>query len=420
MYKLAVKLPGSKSIALRQLTMAGLCQEPSDVIGIPDCDDTQAMMDCLANLGAKFDYRDERVTLEKGIDMAIDRAQLNLRMSGTSTRLLLGVCSLISGTIRLDGHASLRARSNASLLEAIASMGCHVSSTDGLLPVELRGPIKPQSIVCIDTSISSQYLSSLLIALPATGVQSKIELNNALVSKPYVDITISEMTKRGISVSWETESTLSYEGTNYKGGTYNIEGDASGASYFAAMATLHGGSVTFTNLGCNTKQGDYRFLEILEHLGAVVTRNEVTTTVTGSGTLNSLNEVDMEDLPDTALTLMCLAPFLKTRTTITGISSLAHKECHRIQCPARELQKLGVPVKYGKDFITISPMNPTELNSGCSINTYDDHRMAMAFSIIGSMADINIESPEVVSKTYPRYWKEFARLPGRSNNPVRL
>ncbi len=411
MYDLSVNLPGSKSIALRQLAISGLCQKLVTLTGIPDCDDIQAMLSCLAELGAVYTYDGDLVTFEKGINMSIDRAELDLRMSGTSTRLLLGVCSLISGSIKLDGHASLRARSNASLLDAISSMGCGVVSEGGYLPVELSGPITLGDRVEIDTSISSQYLSSLLIALPVTGVQTRIELTDALVSKPYVDITISEMAKRGIKVEWESELSLRYVGSSYEGGTCDVEGDASGASYFAAMATLHGGSVTFTNLGKNTRQGDYRFLEILEKVGASVVRESDSTRITGLGKLNALNEVDMEDMPDTALTLMCLAPFLPTATTITGISSLAHKECHRIECPARELKKLGIPVEFGDDFITIYPTNPGDIRQGCRISTYDDHRMAMAFSIIGSMSEITIESPEVVAKTYPHYWQEYTRLP---------
>jgi 3-phosphoshikimate 1-carboxyvinyltransferase len=412
-----ITLPGSKSIALRQLAMAALASGTSTLAGVPDCDDADAMLDCIAKLGAKVSRDGKQIIVTGPIDKHADLT-LNARMSGASTRLLIGMAALREGRTTIDGHSSLRVRTNAPLYDVLVEHGCQVSSANGGLPVTIKGPLQPPAVINIDASLSSQYVTALLLGAPlcCQGKSQRIHVTGEVVSRPYIDITRNEMNKRGVNSSWLDDQTLEVCEGEYQAGHTVVEGDATAATYFAALATLHGGTVTLTNLGTQTVQGDYQFLSIMERLGARVDRSETQTTIHGPQTLLPLPEIDMTSMPDAALTLIAMAPLLPEPLKITGLSSLHHKECDRLESPATEFEALGIDAVTTHSTITIQP-TPIAVLRPHLLCTYHDHRMAMAFSLLGSFSGtLAIDDEHVVAKTYPHYWSDYAAIAGLKLN----
>jgi 3-phosphoshikimate 1-carboxyvinyltransferase len=406
-----ITLPGSKSIALRQLAIAALCFGTTRLTGVPDCDDSAAMLDCIEALGAEVAVTSDAVVVTGPIDLSDATVRLDARMSGASTRLLIGLAALRHGITVIDGHSSLRARTNKPLLDLLAAQGCRVESDNGCLPVKISGPIKTASLLSIDGSLSSQYITALLIAAPGYLRKDKqvIKIQGQLVSRPYIDITINEMRKRGVRVHWLDDQHLEIAPGSYAEGTITVEGDATAATYFAALATLHKSDVTLTNLGHNSYQGDYGFLDVMERLGATVKRGKETR-ISGPEKILGLTTIDLQTMPDAALTLIAMAPLLAEPIEITGLSSLHHKECDRLECPAKELALMGVELSTTTDSIRISPAEPTKIKPH-TLTTYHDHRMAMAFSLLGSVTGtLKVDDKNVVNKTYPRYWDDYATL----------
>ena len=410
-FDVEITLPGSKSIALRQLAMAALAQGTTHLTGIPECDDTQAMIDCLIELGVSVEADGETTVVKGPMDFGHSTLNLNARMSGASTRLLIGMAALRKGTTHIDGHSSLRARSNQPLFDVIQKHGCTVKSSSGGLPATITGPIEASPSLIIDGSLSSQYITALLLIAPMTCPASgqMIQISGDLVSKPYLDITLNEMSKCGVKAHWHDEKTIFAEQSHYQSGQRTVEGDATAATYFSALATLHGGSVTLTNIDQTTHQGDYEFCTVMEALGAKVER-QGHTRIVGPSQLMPLAQVDMQTMPDAALTLIAMSPLLPGTNTITGLQSLHHKECDRLECPAKELRAMGVAVSTTVDTITIEAKDPTVLKPH-TLTTYHDHRMAMAFSLLGSRCEtLQIDDKLVVNKTYPNYWQDYQKL----------
>ncbi len=397
-----VSLPGSKSVGLRQLAISSLAREPSVIRNLDRSSDIEAMTKALGELGVEVGRTDNSVSVDSSNFNLGSDVHLDLDMSGVSLRLLLAVSVLRKGATTFDGHASLRARPNRHLLEAIEQLGCNVQSNDGRLPISVRGPAVGHSVQ-LQTSVSSQYLSALLLVAPALKHGLRIELIDALTSAPYVELTLNEMEQRGVSIQ-QRGKVLTVEPQIYSGSNIDVEGDATAATYFAALATLHNSTVHLTNLTSNTTQGDIKFLNVCERLGASVSRGPSGITVSGPAQLNSLGEICMIDMPDAALTLMALAPYLPDKTRITGLATLRHKECDRISCPSQELRKAGVATEEGPDHLTIIPggMRPA------TFDTYDDHRMAMSFAVFATrMPGCSIQAPNCVEKTYSNFWADF-------------
>jgi len=271
----------------------------------------------------------------------------------------------------------------------------------------LRGPAR------VSGTISSQYLTSLLIVAPLIEGGLTVEVDGELTSKPYLDLTLDEMAKFGVHVDNQRYQKLVVARQPYRAGTIDVEGDASAASYFAALATLHGARITLSNLGARTRQGDYAFFGLCERLGARVTRGDTNTVIEGPRRLEAAFEgaVDMASMPDVAPTLMMIAPFLSKPTRITGLATLRVKECDRIAAPTRELRKLGVEVEEGPDWMRISPLVPGSARPArVEIETYHDHRIAMSFGVLGSrIPGLRILDPGCVAKTYPNYWRDWQR-----------
>lgn len=393
--------------------MAALASGTSTLVGVPDCDDADAMLDCIAELGARVRRDGDEIIVTGPIDKHADLT-LNARMSGASTRLLIGMAALRSGRTTIDGHSSLRVRTNTPLYDVLTQHGCQVSSANGGLPVTINGPLQPPAVIHIDASLSSQYVTALLLAAPlcSQGKHQQIQITGEVVSRPYIEITRNEMKKRGVNSTWLDDQTLEVCQAEYQAVHTVIEGDATAATYFAALATLHGGTVTLTNLGTQTVQGDYQFLSIMERLGARVDRRETQTTIRGPQTLSPLSEIDMTSMPDAALTLIAMAPLLPEALKITGLSSLHHKECDRLESPAIEFRAMGIEAETTHSTITIQPSDIAAFKPH-TLSTYHDHRMAMAFSILGSFSgSLAVDDEKVVAKTYPGYWSDYAAIAG--------
>ena len=406
-----VTLPGSKSIALRQLAMSALVNGKTRLSGIPECDDIDAMIECLRTLGVIIRRKDNELEISGPIDLSHKNVSINARMSGASTRILIGLAALRRGVTRIDGHESLRKRTNEPLLKTLEQMGCYVKREGDGLPLEIQGPVMSTGLEIMG-NISSQYVTALLLISPFVnqGKGVAIKITGELVSKPYIDITLNEMRKRGVRVKWHSSRELAAESGSYSDGEYSIEGDATAASYFSALATIHNSTVHFPNLGSNTVQGDYFFFEVMEQLGAKVEREEQSTRISGPIQLEGLNDLDMNNHPDVALTLIAMSPMIPKTTTLLGLSSLHHKECDRLDCPAIEFDAMGVNFRKTGDSISIDEIAIESLRPH-TLCTYHDHRMAMAFSVLASKTgNIMIDEKNVVDKTYPNYWSDYLSL----------
>jgi 3-phosphoshikimate 1-carboxyvinyltransferase len=409
-------LPGSKSLTLRDCALAALAQGQSVVRYPGEADDYWRMKDCLRRLGiAVDDSTDGEVRISgRGGDFAADTVTLDVGQSAVTARLMLAFAALRSDVTVLDGHISMQKRPNKDLVDALRVLGATLdSSNDGYLPITVRGKRGLRGPVRVPGTISSQYLTSLLTIAPLIDGGLTIEVEGDLTSKPYVDLTLDEMAKFGVQVQNHDYRRLVVPRQSYRAGQIDVEGDASAASYFAALATLHGARISLSNLGSATRQGDYAFFGLCERLGARVTRAAHGTVIDGPPKLEAAFEgpVDMTSMPDVAPTLMMIAPFLSKPTRIAGLATLRVKECDRIAAPTRELRKLGVTVEEGPDYMVIQPLGAAWKAPGVvDIETYHDHRIAMSFGVLGSrLPGLRILDPGCVAKTYPNYWRDWQR-----------
>jgi 3-phosphoshikimate 1-carboxyvinyltransferase len=420
-FDFSVGLPGSKSLTLRDCAIAALADGTSTIRFPGECDDYWRMKDCLRRLGIDVDDSEDDVVRIAGHGGAFANGTIELftGQSAVSTRLLLAMAALRPDVTIIDGHVSMRARPNKPLVDALVELGAELESTnDGYLPTRVTGSSALDGPVQVPSDISSQYLTSLLIIAPLLRNGLTIQVAGKLTSKPYVDLTLDEMAKFGVQVDNRDYGELRVAHQPYEARDLGVEGDASAASYFAALATLHGSKVSFENLGTATRQGDYAFLGLCEQLGAAVRRFERRTEITGpsAGLGTFAAPVDMTSMPDVAPTLMMMAPFLATPTRIVGLSTLRVKECDRIAAPARELRKLGVSLEEGPDYMVIEPLSSEARSrvSSVDIETYHDHRIAMSFGVLGSMLPgLRILDPGCVAKTYPKYWQDWQRCKPR-------
>ncbi|MCK5460346.1 3-phosphoshikimate 1-carboxyvinyltransferase, partial [Candidatus Parcubacteria bacterium] len=404
-------LPGSKSITLRDFVLASLANGESEILRPAECDDADRMIEALKELGIKIEKISGGLKIFGQVGkFASGEKKLYLGGSGVSTRLLLAVAALRKQKTVIDGNESLRARPNKYLIDSLKELGAEIKSRNGFLPLEIIGRENLKSKIKMKGDLSSQYFTALLQIAPVLSKGLKIEVEGNLTSKPYIDITVNEMKKFGAVVENSNYRSFFVQSQKYKPAKIIVEGDASAASYFMALAAIHGGKIILKNLGKNSVQGDFKFYKVCEKLGAKVELSDSEIKITGSrnGKLDSLKEINMEDIPDTATTLMAIAPFIPGKTLITGIANLKLKECDRISAPVAELKKLGVKVREGKDFIEIDEkkdFSDVDL-SKISIDTYDDHRMAMSFAILGTkIGNLKINDPSCVNKTFPSFWE---------------
>lgn len=406
-----VRVPGSKSITNRALVCAGLAEGRSVLTGALQADDTEAMIDGLQALGVGVERRWDRATLvvdgTAGLPVA-DVALVDARLSGTTSRFLLPLAALGDGLRRVDGHARLRERPMGPALDALRSLGAEIAELagPGRLPVEVVGGTLAGGEVAISGDVSSQFLSGLLLAAPAMRTGLVVRVTTELVSRPYVDMTVAVMAAFGVVVEQPDDRTWLVEPQPYLATHYTVEPDASAASYCFAAAAIAGGRVTVEGLGTPSLQGDLDFVDILASMGAEVVREPARTTVRRSGALRGV-EVDMSQVSDTAQTLAVVAAFADGPTRVTGIGFIRGKETDRIRAVVTELQRAGIGAVEEADGFVVhpGPVRPA------TITTYDDHRMAMSFALLGLVASgIQIADPACVAKTFPTFWTLLEEL----------
>lgn len=406
-FALDLVLPGSKSIALRHILMSTLAREPTRLEGVPRCDDIDAMLDCARRLGASVKRDGKTATLRPAAE-SCGAVQLDPGMSGVSLRLLLAHAVLRTTRTTFQGHAQLHHRPNRDLLETIEEIGCTVESAAGYLPISIAGPATPAPEATLRTDVTSQYLTALLLSAPGFPSGLKLGLEGGRASASYIGVTETEMARRGVEVRWMDDATVFVPPGQYRGGRVAIEGDASAATYHMALATLHRGTVSFSNLGRDTRQGEFAFAEVCERAGARIDRGPTTVRVSGPADLKPLGTVDFSNMPDAAPTAMAVAPFLPNPTRLTGLATLRVKECDRIAAGTAELRKVGVEVDEDDDAMTIYPADDPR---PADLETYQDHRMAMALSVLASrIGGCRIHGAECVTKTYADYWDDFGLI----------
>ncbi|MBW6434113.1 3-phosphoshikimate 1-carboxyvinyltransferase [Actinoplanes hulinensis] len=400
-----VRPPGSKSITNRALLCAALADGTSTLSGVLFADDTRAMMGAVGALGATVTLSErDRTVVVRGIDpgTASRAATIDARQSGTTSRFLLPAAALLGGRTVVDGSEQLRARPFGPVLGALRQIGARVEELDrpGFLPAAVTGPAHGGPVE-VSGHISSQFLSGLLMAGPLMDRGIDVTLASPLVSVPYVEMTKAVMAAFGVTVTG-----LTVPAGAYRAADYAIEPDASAASYFLGAAAITGGRVTVSGLGTGSLQGDVRFADVLERMGASVTRTADAVTVRGGDRLRGI-DVDMADISDTAQTLAAVAVFADGPTRVRGIGFIRGKETDRVGAVVTELRRAGIDAVEDPDGFTIHPGAPRPTRFA----TYDDHRMAMSLSLIGLRAPgIEITDPGCVAKTYPGYFTDLATL----------
>ena len=408
-----VRLPGSKSISNRVLLLAALCRGDTRVKGLLDADDTRVMLAALGKLGIDIDSGDFAEILVKGKGgIPKKKKDLFLGNAGTAFRPLTAVLALSGGRYRLMGVPRMHERPIGPLVDALRAMGAKIDylGNQGYPPLAIVPSLaRARAPVHVRGDVSSQFLSALLVALPLAG-GGVVVVDGELISKPYVEITLNLMKRFGLEVHRNDWRSFEVPGYAYiSPGEIAVEGDASSASYFLAAGAITGGPVRVTGVGKDSIQGDVRFVEVLERMGADVAFFENAIEVTGKGGKLRPIDMDLNHIPDAAMTAAVMALFADGPSTIRNIGSWHVKETDRITAMAAELRKLGATVVEGPDSLKITP--PAKLNAGVAIDTYDDHRMAMCFSLaaLGGVP-VTINDPDCVAKTFPAYFQVFGAL----------
>jgi len=404
--------PGSKSITNRALVCAALAEGESELRGALDSEDTRVMIAALGALGIHVEAADAGRTLRVagcGGTIPASRAELFVANSGTTMRFLTVLAALGHGQYRLDGIARMRERPIGDLIEALETLGASVHSEDasGCPPLVVRASGLRGGRAEVRGNVSSQFLSGLMMAAPYAAAPVELKIVGSLVSVPYVSITQQVMEAfGGETIAAEDYSWISIANDcRYRGQLYDIEPDASAASYFFAAAAIAGGRVTVEGLNRHSLQGDVAFCDCLKAMGARVTYEPNSITVEGDW-LKGI-DVDMNAISDTVQTLAVTALFAEGPTRIRNVGHIRHKETDRLAATATELRKLGATVEELADGLAIIPA-PLQ---GAEIDTYNDHRMAMSFALAGlKTANVVIRDPECTGKTYPEFFEDLRRV----------
>ncbi len=404
-----VSIPGSKSITNRALVIGALARGETILSNWLDSEDTGVMITCLRNLGFTISTDGDHLRIQgRGGIIPAHQARLDTVNSGTTMRFLTSLVALGAGGYSLDGSKRMRQRPIGGLLAGLRSLGVDARSVNenGFPPISVRTNGIPGGSCRLAGDISSQFLSSILICAPYAGEEVTIQITGELVSRPYVDMTLRMMKEFGISVA-EVEPNLFTisPGQKYQERAYGIEGDASSASYFWAAAAITGGRVKVTNIGEKSIQGDAGFPLILERMGATIRTGPDWTEVEGPVTRGI--KIDLNKMPDMVLTLAVTSLFTPGRTVITNVANLRYKESDRLKALTVELKKIGATVEELPDGLVIEGGNL----HGAEIETYNDHRVAMAFSLAGlRIPGIKIQDPGCVNKTFPDFFDRFLNL----------
>jgi len=416
-----VRVPGSKSLTNRALLIASLVNGSTHLTNALFSDDSRYFANALQTLGfdIQLDETDHAMTvIGLGGKIPASKAELFIGNAGTAARFLSAFLTLGNGEYILDGEPRMRERPIGDLVDSLTQLGANIrpvqNAEGGKRNAQICPPVKitanglPGGKTQIAGDISSQFLSALLMVAPYAQREIEITLSTELNSKPYVDMTIDIMKDFGVEIERDGYNSFTIHPAAYLPITnYQIESDASAAAYFFAAPAICGGTVRVENISRTSKQGDIAFLDVLAKMGCTVTETDYCLLVTGFPELHGV-DVDMRDISDTAQTLAAIAPFASSPTRIRGIASARVKETDRVHATCAELSRLGVQVEEHEDGMTI---HPCKIFQPANIQTYNDHRMAMAFSLIGLRVDgVSIENPACVSKTFPNYFEVLDSL----------
>jgi 3-phosphoshikimate 1-carboxyvinyltransferase len=414
----AVHLPGSKSISNRVLLLAALAQGTTEIFDLLQSDDVERMLEALQALGIQWQKSAGDVYTVTGAGGAFPAkdAQLFLGNAGTAFRPLTAALALSGGHYSLSGVPRMHERPIKDLVDGLRQIGAdiHYLGNEGFPPLEiLPATISSNDRLQVRGDVSSQFLTGLLLALPLLKKRVTIEVVGELISKPYVEITLNLMARFGVVVErdeWRSFTIPAHAEYRCTAGRIYVEGDASSASYFLAAGAIGGGPVDVFGIGQGSIQGDIRFAEALQKIGASirVLDNRIEASMHPSGKLKAF-DLDLNHIPDAAMTLAVVALFTDGPCRLRNIASWRVKETDRIAAMATELRKVGAVVEEGPDYLQIEP--PKSITPDAEIDTYDDHRMAMCFSLVSlAGVPIRINDPKCVAKTFPNYFERFAEI----------
>jgi 3-phosphoshikimate 1-carboxyvinyltransferase len=409
-----VQIPGSKSLSNRILLLAALAEGETTITNLLDSDDIRHMLTALSSLGVNYTLSGDRQSCTisgRGEPLGATDSALFLGNAGTAMRPLCAALCLSNGEYELTGEPRMYERPIGDLVDALKTLGADIDylGTPGYPPLNIKANGLQGGEVSIKGNISSQFLTALLMAAPLAKNDLTIHVDGELVSKPYIDITLHTMSLFGVEViNNNYQSFVIRSGQQYRSpGEIMVEGDASSASYFLAAAAIAGGTVRVYGVGADSVQGDKRFAEVLEAMGAKVTYGPTYIEVTKDKALTAV-DMDLNHIPDAAMTIATTALFAKGTTAIRNIYNWRVKETDRLAAMTTELRKIGAIVVEGDDFIEVTP--PTQLQHA-AIDTYDDHRMAMCFSLVAlSDTPVTINDPGCTRKTFPEYFDLFKSI----------
>ncbi|MGR5062623.1 3-phosphoshikimate 1-carboxyvinyltransferase [Photobacterium sp. DNB22_13_2] len=409
-----VNLPGSKSVSNRALLLAALASGKTRLTNLLDSDDIRHMLTALTKLGVNYQLSDDKTVCEvTGLGGAFKPAaamELFLGNAGTAMRPLAAALCLGDGEFILTGEPRMKERPIGHLVDALRTAGADITylENDNYPPLKIKGTGLKGGEVEIDGSISSQFLTAFLMSAPLASADTVIRIKGELVSKPYIDITLHIMAQFGVEVENHDYHEFVVKGDqSYQApGDFLVEGDASSASYFLAAAAIKGGAVKVTGIGKRSIQGDVQFADALAAMGAEIEWGD-DYVIARRGELKAV-DLDFNHIPDAAMTIATAALFAEGTTSIRNVYNWRVKETDRLAAMATELRKVGAEVVEGEDFITITP--PAHLTHA-AIDTYDDHRIAMCFSLVAlSDTPVTINDPKCTSKTFPDYFDKLAML----------
>ena len=409
-----VNVPGSKSLSNRALLLAALAEGETELTNLLDSEDIEHMLNALTKLGVSYRLSEDKtqcvVQGNGGAFNVAEPLELFLGNAGTAMRPLCAALAASNVDTVLTGEPRMEERPIGDLVDALREADAEVTylKNEGFPPLQIKGKTLNGGEMSVDGSVSSQFLTALLMAAPLFSGDVTIRIKGELVSKPYIDITLDTMAKFGVTVENDNYQTFTISGdAKYIApGKFMVEGDASSASYFLAAGAIKGGKVRVTGIGQNSIQGDIRFADVLEAMGATVVWNDEYVEITGAP-LKGVN-MDMNHIPDAAMTIATTALFAEGPTTMTNIYNWRVKETDRLAAMATELQKLGAKVEEGHDYIKVWP---TDSLKHAEIDTYNDHRIAMCFSLVAlSDTPVTINDPGCTRKTFPDYFTRFKTL----------
>jgi 3-phosphoshikimate 1-carboxyvinyltransferase len=400
-----ISIPGSKSYTNRALLLAALAQGESTLHNVLISDDTNVMITALRDLGVLIDINGTTAKIKSTGTFKKPLNPLYLGNAGTAVRFLTALLSHQSFDTKIVGTDRMHQRPILDLIKSLEQLGASIEHSNGCPPLTIHGKKITENQASIIGKNSSQYISALMMLAPLLENGLTIEVNGEITSKPYLDMTLDLMNKFiEQEAKREGYSKFVIPHQIHQAQTLDIESDASSASYFFGLAAITGKELTIDNITRKTLQPDIKLLNALEKMGCKIVEQNNRITITGPQELKALGTLNANDFPDAAMTLSVISAFAKGETTLTGLQNLRIKESDRLAALHKEMTKIGVSVKENEDGLTIIG-NPNQLH-GATIETYDDHRIAMCFGMAQvKITDIHILNPDCVNKTFPEFWE---------------